>query len=230
MATFTTELRDVLALDPTIESGILADYPLFDEAHREELNRKIINHYWNREIGQETIALFRLQLRRRLDEIMPLYNQHYEISAVKFNQLETVRVRNKALAQATSDNTSNGSTTSTSGAKSRAVAQELPQTLLSGTGDYATNAQDNISDSNAAGTSTDDSTSKQNSSADNVTTGFQGNAALMLLQYRQSLVNVDMMIIEELQNLFMLVWDNGDAFTGNGYGYYGYYGYGTFPV
>jgi hypothetical protein len=63
-----------------------------------------------------------------------------------------------------------------------------------------------------------------------VTTGFQGNAALMLLQYRQSLVNVDMMIIEELQNLFMLVWDNGDAFTGNGYGYYGYYGYGTFPV
>lgn len=227
MATITIELRRVLELDPDIETDILTNYPIFDEEHRATLNRKIINHFWNREIGQETISLFKLQLKRRLDEIMPLYNQHYEISAIKFNQLETVRVKNAGKLAGTSTSTGDSSTESASGAKSRAVAQEMPQTLLSGTGDYATQAQDNISDTTATGSSTENGSSENSSVSDNVTTGFQGNAALMLLQYRQSLVNVDMMIIEELQNLFMLIWDNGDELAGNGnnYGYYGYWGF-----
>ncbi|AYQ99929.1 adaptor Ad4 [Arthrobacter phage Mendel] len=227
MATFTIELRRVLELEPTIQSEVLAEYDIFDEEHRATLNRKIINHFWNREIGQETISLFKLQLKRRLDEIMPLYNQHYEISAIKFNQLETVRVKNAGKLAGTSTSTGDSSTESASGAKSRAVAQEMPQTMLSGTGDYATQAQDNISDTTATGSSTENGSSENSSVSDNVTTGFQGNAALMLLQYRQSLVNVDMMIIEELQNLFMLIWDNGDELAGNGnnYGYYGYWGF-----
>lgn len=230
MATFTLELRRILELEPSIETDVLANYPLFDEGHRETLNRKIINHFWNREMGQETISLFKLQLQRKLDEIMPLYNQHYEISAIKFNQLETVRVRNNGKLNGSSTSTGDSSAESASGAKSRAVAQEMPQTMLSGTGDYATNAQDNISDTTATSTSTENGASSQNSVSDNVTTGFQGNAALMLLQYRQSLVNVDMMIIEELQNLFMLIWDNGDELAGNGNTDYGFYGYGTFPL
>ena len=229
MATFTMELKDVLDLDPTIETEILANYPIFDESHRPELNKKIIDHFFNREIGQETISMFRLQLARKLREIMPLYNQQYEISAIKFNQLETVRINNANTVTGSTKSDSLGTSTSASGAKSRAVAQELPQTMLSGTGDYATNAQDNISDTTATGTSTDANTVEQDSEANNSTTGFQGNAALMLLQYRQSLVNVDMMIIDELQTLFMLLWSNGDDFTGTG-SYYGYYGYGAFSL
>ena len=38
MATFTMELWEVLEHDPTIESDILAHYPIFDEAHRPVLN------------------------------------------------------------------------------------------------------------------------------------------------------------------------------------------------
>lgn len=227
MATFTMALKDVLELDPTIEPEILGNYPLFDEAHREELNRKIIRHYWNQEIGHETISLFRLALARRLDEVMPLYNQHYEISAVKFNQLETIRVRNRNETTTESTSAGTGETTSASGAKSRAVAQELPQTMLSGDGDYATSAQDNISDTNATGATKENSTASNKADADNVTTGFQGNAAMMLLQYRQSLVNVDMMVINDLETLFMQLWSNGDNFAGNG-NYY--YGYGAFPL
>jgi hypothetical protein len=98
--------------------------------------------------------------------------------------------------------------------------------MLSGNGDYATSAQDTVSDTNSTGTSAENATQNQNSTADNATTGFQGNAALMLLQYRQSLVNVDMMIIEELRTLFMLLFSNGDEFSQKRYGYfYGYFGY-----
>lgn len=223
MATFTMTFKDALDRDPEIESVILAGYPLFDEAHRGELNRKIRNHFWNLEIGQETLSMFRLALFRKLDEIMPVMNQQYEISAIKFNQLETVRVTNE---QVTANNTTSaGAATSdtTSDAKSRAVAQQLPQTMLSGNGDYATSAQDNISDTTATGASTENSTVAQEGTGNNTTSGFQGNPAMMLLQYRQSLVNVDMMIIEELKELFMLLWSNGDEFTERNYGSYAYF-------
>ena len=229
MASFTMELWEVLELDPTIESGILAEYPIFDEAHRPVLNRKILNHFMNREIGQETVSMFRLALRRKLDEIMPLYNQQYEISAIKFNQLETVRVNNSNVTTGATVSAGESENTSTSGSKSRAVSQELPQTMLSGTGDYATAAQDNNSETTATGTGADSSTVSQDGTQESETAGFQGNAALMILQYRQSLVNVDMMIIDELQNLFMLLWSNGDSFTGSS-NRLGHFGYGRFLI
>ena len=225
MPSFTMELHKVLESDPTIQSGILAEYPLFDESHREELNRKIINHFWNREIGMETVSMFRLALKRKLDEIMPLYNQQYEISAIKFNQLETVKVTNSNTTNGTTATTSESTNNSTSDAKSRAVASQFPQVMLEENRDYATSAQDNTSLTAAQAAANDTSTTNQDGTANSVTSGFQGNAALMILQYRQSLVNVDMMIIEELEKLFMLVWTNGDAFTGNPWTGYGYYPY-----
>ena len=226
MATFTMVFKDVLDYDPTIKTEILASYPIFDEDHRDALNDKIINHFWNQEIGQETVSMFRLALTRKLNEIMPVMNQQYEISAVQFNQLETVRVHNVAQNSTNTTSTGGATSTSTSKAKSRAVAQELPQTMLAGTGDYATSAQDNISDTDADGSTTENATQEQAGTGDNLTSGFQGNAALMLLQQRQALVNVDMMIIDELKELFMLIWSNGDEFTEkrNGY-FYGYFSY-----
>ena len=228
MATYTMELWEVRELDPTIESGILADYPIFDETHRPVLNKKILDHFHNREIGQETISMFRLALARKLNEIMPLYNQQYEISAIKFNQLETIRINNTNVSNGVTATTSESENDSTAKAKSRAVNQELPQTMLSANGDYATSAGDNISETVASANANDTSTVNQDGTQDSETTGFQGNAALMILQYRQSLVNVDMMIIDELQTLFMLIWGNGDSFTGHGNSLYNPYGFGRF--
>jgi hypothetical protein len=227
MAVFTMVFKEVLELDPTIESGILTTYPIFDPAHRAVLNKKIIDHFWNHEIGQETISMFRLALARKLNEIMPLYNQQYEISGIQFNQLETVKISNTNTTTGETVSAGESTSQSGSGSKGRAVSQELPQTLLSGTGDYATNAQDTISDTTATGSGSDSSTVNQDGTVNSETTGFQGNAALMILQYRQSLVNVDMMIIDELKTLFMLIWSNGDEFIPHGYGL-GYNGYGRF--
>lgn len=229
MAIFTIELWECLELDPTIETGILAEYPIFDESHREVLNRKILNHFNNREICMESLSMWRLALTRKLDEIMPLYNQQYEISAINFNQLETVRISNANTSTGTTTGSSESSNTSSSGAKSRAVSQQLPQTQLSGNGDYATAAQDNISDTTATAAANDSNTVNQDNEQTSTTTGFQGNAALMILQYRQSLVNVDMMIIDELQTLFMGLWNNGDEYTVNS-GQLGYFGYGRFLI
>lgn len=45
---------------------------------REELNRRIINHYIMREIGYETPELWKLMLKERLDFIMPRYQELYK--------------------------------------------------------------------------------------------------------------------------------------------------------
>jgi hypothetical protein len=89
MAKYTTEVRTL------IESGYdigLKDYPIFDESYRNVLNNKIIQHYYMREIGFETAALFKFYLNRTMSEIMPLYNQYYESSKLQFNPLDNVHM------------------------------------------------------------------------------------------------------------------------------------------
>ena len=49
----------------------LDKYPIFDENYRKTLNDKILNHYYDAEIGFETAPLFRHYLLSKLNEIMP---------------------------------------------------------------------------------------------------------------------------------------------------------------
>ena len=51
------------------------DYPIFDEAYRSVLQTKIIRHYYTREIGQETIGLWKLKLETKLNKIMTYNNK-----------------------------------------------------------------------------------------------------------------------------------------------------------
>lgn len=87
MSKYTTELRYL------IESGFdigLKDYPIFDENYREPLNRKIINHYYFREIGFETAELFKRYLNNTMNEIMPYYNQLFKSELLEFNPFYNV--------------------------------------------------------------------------------------------------------------------------------------------
>lgn len=213
MSTFTMVFKDALLQEPTLETVTLAQYPIFDEAYREHLNMQIKDQFWNQEIGQETVEMFQLALKRKLNQIMPIYNQQYLISQIKFDPLQTVNISNVSALTGNTVTASDSASTSASNAKSRAVASQFPQTQLSENGDYATSAQDNISDTTANGDVKDSSTADQKQDTNTNTKGFQGNPAMMLLQYRQSLVNVDMMILDELKELFMLIWSNGDLFS-----------------
>lgn len=102
MANFTTRLIDVCReksgvpeMDydniPEIIEGarpyLFDDYTIFDEAYRDVLETKIVKHFLTREIGYETVGLWKFKLNTRLDEIMPLYNQLYQSELLKFNPL-----------------------------------------------------------------------------------------------------------------------------------------------
>lgn len=63
------------------------DYPIYDEAYRPVLEKKILKHYYTREIGAETVGLWKLFLDTRMNEIMPYYNKLYQSELLQFNPL-----------------------------------------------------------------------------------------------------------------------------------------------
>lgn len=110
MAKYTTEIRSICEhyagltestgfedVDEIIEKArnkIFQNYPIFNENHRAELEHKILKHYYMREIGFETVGLFKLFLNERMAEIMPYYNKLYESETFEFDPFKNVDVWN----------------------------------------------------------------------------------------------------------------------------------------
>lgn len=95
MSKFTTELRYICEqlagldesvglskIDEVIDKALPKlfdfDYPIFQEEYRRILERKIVEHYYTREIGHETVGRWQLALRAKMREIMPFYNEMYK--------------------------------------------------------------------------------------------------------------------------------------------------------
>lgn len=233
MGTFTIPLKKVIELTggtTEIVNGIskltggnigLAYYPLWDETYRDHLNGIIVDHYWNREIGLETIDMFQLNMRKKMNEIMPYYNKFYESLQIEFDPLKTIDLSTASTGDSTQNSTNTGSANSeadNTGA-SRSVNSETPQTMLSGDADYATSAADSNSTSKTTGTNSQTGTADSTDHSENnvAVSGYQGVPSDLVVRYRDSIVNVDIMILGELEELFMQVWDTGDSYTNNPY-------------
>lgn len=192
----------------------LDDYPIFDPTYRDGLNKKIKDRYHNREYDAETGDLFVFYMRRKMNEIMPLYNQLYLSEKMEYDPFSTVDIRTLTTGESIADSeaTANTDSSQISNSKSRAVQSQFPQVKLSPNEDYATAATDSTGNSTTTGTGTENSESntKQNSTGDSHTSGHQGHTVELLMAYRRSLMNIDLMILDELNELFINVWDNGD--------------------
>ena len=192
----------------------LDKYPIFDENYRETLNNKILNHYFDAEIGFETAPLFRHYLLAKLNEIMPLYNIMYEKQKDllenifgNVNLTETFEGENS-----NNSNVSNNSQShSTGNSNMKNLFQDTPQGELDTTSiknqKWATNLS--LNENNTNGNITDNSTSVGNSNGTNNyikkiigNNGGKYNIEL-LKEIQNSIINIDIMVINELQDLFM---------------------------
>lgn len=201
----------------------LGFYPIFDENYRPVINGKIVDRFFNREIGTETPDMFFLMLRRRMNEIMPYYNQLYESLKIEFNPLDTMNIKSKTKNEI--DNTDEVVATNTTEAdatsESRAVTSSTPQTMLSGDEDYATGATDSNSGSKSNSNAEQNSTSTGNTvnNGESEVSGFQGVASSLLMRYRDSILNIDTMILDDLEILFMGIFDTSDSYFNKGWAF-----------
>ena len=225
MATFTVELRDIVG---KYDLG-MRDYPIFSPSYREILNKTIVDNFWFHEIGFETVEMFVHQLNTRLRLIMPAMNKIYDSTLYDIDPLLTMSIRtvsareNEGVSTMSrrDDSSSDSTSNSTSNSTSRAVNSQFPQSMLSDNGDYATSAVDSTSktDNDSTGTTTgvnDTKTDEKESvkgNSDTLMSGFTGSQGELLMRYRDSIINVDMMVIDSLKDLFMSIVAIPDSYT-----------------
>lgn len=85
------------------------DFPIYDESYRTVLEKKIVRHYYTREIGMETVGLWKHYLSMKLNEIMPYYNQLYKSTLLEFNPLYDVDITTDHTRGNTHDETTSDS-------------------------------------------------------------------------------------------------------------------------
>ena len=243
MATFTTTIKSLI--DNDFDFG-LKEYPIWKEEYRGEqdgnrwvsgLNRKILDHFYYYEIGQETPDMFKFMLNRKMNEVMPYFNQLYASEALILDPFETLDVTNttdgEVLSETGSTESSEQTGVGTSTSKSRAVNSAFPQTMLNDSGSYATGANDSWTDgessSTNSGSSSTEGTGKVNEARTLNMKGTQGSKAALLMQYRETMLNLDMGVINELNPLFMGLFDIADQSMERKGRYYGPYYNGLWP-
>lgn len=213
-------------------------YPIFDENYRTKLNEKIVAHYALREIGSETPQMFVFYLGRTMREQMDYFNQLYVSAQRKFDPFVTSDIRQET--DSTSINESSGKSSGTQSNESTANStsdtkadnssmtfnSEFPQTRIDDFRKYATTASQTDStgdthtstqqDSTATATSTSNADYAHSSDKGNSmshTLGTSGSQSQLLLDWRDTMLNIDMMVINSLENLFMGMWGSGDSMT-----------------
>ena len=103
MAHFTTEIRSIVEVNSSegsIDERIAEatpkifnfPFPIWKEEDRQPLEELILQHYYMREIGFETVGQWKLQLRTKLREIMPYYVDLWKTTQKQYNYLQDVDI------------------------------------------------------------------------------------------------------------------------------------------
>lgn len=229
MASYTMEVRKVIEFygRDEVESWF-KDYELEDYLTEEQiasivnagiwnknkLAKKIVDHYYMREIGFETPGLFANRVKARMQEIMEDYLPVIYSNSIPFDPLVNVDFTETFQRDIVSESQNNGSSTSSSNSNSSGlnVNSDTPQGQISKSdilqGKYASNTSASESESEVQ-----DTTNTQNNGTanqlENYTKKTKGNSGVsataqaLIKQYRDIIRAVDREIIEELNDMFM---------------------------
>lgn len=232
MATYTIELRkvcDIYGRDEVenwFKSYKLDDFLMpvqieqinkFSVWSKDKLAKKIVDHYYMREIGFETPALFRHYAKLTMNEIMEkylllIYTKFLEydpLSSVDYDETYERRVTGNAEASGTSNSNSSSNASGLNIASDTPEGQINKDKILNG--EYASNTNASETQSKIQ----DETTTSQNSNSEQVETYIHhmegDNGVIVTNQYlirefRELAENFDMQIIQDLGKLFMGIY------------------------
>mgnify|MGYP004558398375 FL=1 len=201
----------------------MTNYPIFDENYRETLNNNILHHYYENEIGFETAPLFRFYLNQKLNEIMPKYNELYKAQKNLIDNnllLNNVNITEQLQGSNTNNTTTTGTSTSQSTnngtSNNKNLFQDTPQGQISNTDinnqTWATNLtlDSNTSNNTINDTSSNSGTANVQGTNNYIKTIIGNNGGKfnidILNDIKNNLMNIDLMVIDELYDLFMQIF------------------------
>ena len=204
MSKYTIELRNIIMIygEETVKGWFmdydLGDYLTKDQIEtietaglwtKEKLADKIINHFYMREIGLETPALFKAKLKVMLDEIMEEYLPVIYSTAIEYDPLVNVDYQETY----TGSDTNNGSSLS--------VNSDTPQGQISKQAILAGEYASSTGASEASNTNSQSYTKRVKGNS-----GVSATAQRMIMQYRENIRTTTKDIINKLEPLFMGIY------------------------
>ena len=186
------------------------DYNLYDNELKSAFEKKFIDHFYFYEIGLTPIARFKKALQIKLNDIFPYYKQLYqtELRSAEIDFMLNKDLKEEYTRQLTGNSSVNQSSTSTSNDTSLNINNDTPQNKIDDIDQYMTSASKNTDNStmNSNGINT-----AENNSTETYSLISQGNigvtsSAELLEKWRSVLINIDQMIFEECNDLFMLIY------------------------
>lgn len=229
MAKYTIELRKVCDIynreevEKWFKNYELSDYLRPDEIesietanlwNKDKLAKKIVDHYFMREIGFETPALFKHYAKITMEEIMEEKLPLIYSSSIKYDPLVNVDYTEsfERTQKGSLENTGTSNSSSSSNSGTLNINNNTPQTRITkqdlDTGAYASsvNQSDNNSNINDETTTSNNGNSSSNEEYTKKIKGNSGvsaTAQAMVKQYRENIIAIDRDIIKELNILFM---------------------------
>ena len=213
MSKYTVELRKIIANTSREEvEGWFKDYNLEDYLTDEEITvittrgtwskdrlaKKIVDHYFMREIGLETVALFRHKAKVAMQEIMEEKLPLIYSNSIQYDPMVNVdfteTYHSLGSANSNSSNTGEGLTINSDTPQNRISLETIKN------GEYA---------SSTTGSETSNTINDHSQSSQDYTRTQRGNsgtlttAQKLVQQYRENIIMIDRDIIQALNSLFM---------------------------
>lgn len=222
MSRYTTNFRTLIEggfvsrndIEQVFKSYDISDYLTPDEIDvinqrgtwsMDKLATKIVDHYYLKDIGFETYAMFKHYAIIEMKEIMESKLPLIYSAAIKYDPLVNVDFTEEFRRNV--DVSSNTSSTSTQNGSGLIVSSDTPQGQIS--------KSDILQGAYASQTSANESTASGNDSAQGTSTtdedyikrtkgnsGVTASAQKMVEQYRDNIRAIDYEIIKELNDLF----------------------------
>ena len=244
MATYTIELRRLCELYTREEiENWFKDYDIFDYLtnkqyevientglwNKNKLARKIVDHYYMREIGLETPELFKHYAKVKMQEIMESKLPLIYSNAIQYDPLVNVdyeetferNIKGDSKSNGTSSTSGSSNSTSNNTASGLNIINDTPQKTINKqdieTGVYASNVNQSDTESditdNTETSSENEINNNTNSNTDETYTkhvkgnsGVSATAQKMIEQFRNNIIAIDTDIIKELNSLFMGIY------------------------
>lgn len=207
MASYTISLY---SLENAETFKLFTDYDFYLEENKKNFEKKFFDRYFDREIYTKSPYVFRRALIGKLNLIMPYYKQIYqtELEAKNINFLlnkdlkeEFIRdIENSAEGTATSTGTTTGESTN--------IFSDTPEGQISNIEKFMSNGTINKANDSTQSNNVSNSSGKTTEKTSFLSQGNIGvtSSAELLDKWRQVIINIDQLILNELEDLFLDIY------------------------
>lgn len=193
MGKYTLTIQEILSNNVNLFDF---DYSFYNESHKKGFEKKFVDRFLFDEIGAETVARFKHNLRTMLNEIMPYYTHLYETTIYDYNPTLNYDLQEVIIRDVSNEQEEEGTITD---------SNKNYDTPINFNGNYKnspSNINDNENTNNISRRGLVSEVHKRNT---------KGNIGVMttqdlIMKERDIIINIDKLILEELNILFMGVY------------------------